>query len=495
MTRMMRMKMRMRMLWLLQAGLLLLLMVQVAAAAAAAAATDSTTTTTTAKTRRLQDDEEPPTEVEDKQSWYKRYPRYPDYCSTPEQMDRRGIPPLKEEEITSSEGTTTTTTTTTGNTRLVHVTAILRHGARTILQGPSDKNYQCWDDYWTNPETAVWDCPLKTLVMPPSPERIVEEEEEDFADTADDLYMQEIPKSMFLFTKDYDALQSPQSNVLNGTCELGQLILQGYEQQVKNGQFLRDAYLFEEGEYAPSTRLQLFQVGGEDNPEPWASVDADTTTNNNNNNLYLRSDNSQSTLMSGQLLMRGLFEKELIRSREERSQNYDYYDMWAGAFPTIPVHTADHARDILGGFREHCEALTELQAASDQSWEYQQFADSAETQAVLGFLGRHLHDEGSLLDCLMTTVCTDRPLPDRFGIYNPHPNSWFNRIAAYHAKNHSFHLQYNDAGTYNYEYSGRRQSAAVPYWVFVLTHLLTCSHTHTRNLSVCSFTHSTNDAF
>lgn len=389
-------------------------------------------------TRALQNDDQlqPPDEVEDKQSWYQRYPRYPDYCSTPEQMEKRGIPPLEESKSSSSSEVEL-------NTKLVHVTAILRHGARTILQGPSSSdstdssNYQCWDGYWTNPETGVWDCPLKTLVMPPSPTRVVEEEEEEGAEV--DIFA----KSMFLFTKDYDALKAPQANVLNGTCELGQLILQGYEQQVKNGQFLRDAYLYEEGDYASSNnkRLQLFQVGGEDNPEPWA---VDTQ-------LYLRSDDSQATLMSGQLLMRGLFEKELIRSRAARnSQNNNYGDftMVAEAFPTIPVHTADHSRDILGGFREHCEALTQLQAASDQSWEYKQFIESPEARAVQDFLGRHLHDEDSMLDCLMTTVCTDRPLPDQFGIYNPHPNSWFNRIASYHVKNHSFHLNYNDAGTY-----------------------------------------------
>jgi hypothetical protein len=454
--------------------MLLLLWFQVVLVVAAAA-----TATATAEDARTLQDATPPPEVDDKRNWYQRYPKYPDYCSTPDQMDGRAIPPLNNNE---KEGGTTNANDITTKTRLVHVTAILRHGARTILQGPSDEDYQCWDDYWTNPETGVWDCPLKTLVMPPSPERVVEEEEDGAAAAGDaaDLYAEETPKSMLLFTKDYNALQSPQANVLNGTCQLGQLILQGYEQQVKNGKYLRDAYLFEAGADASSQRLQLFQVGGEGNPEPWA-VDS---------NLYLRSDDSQATLMSGQLLMRGLFEKELIRSRLARSQNYDVDHMWADAFPTIPVHTADHSRDILGGFREHCEALTQLQAASDQSWEYQQFADSAEVQAVQGFLGRHLHDEGSLLDCLMTTVCTDRPLPDRFGIYNPHPNSWFNRISTYYAKNHSFHLQYNDAGTYKHASSHKKwiryRSSAFFYLCLSLSHL-----THTHHLSVSSIVPST----
>ncbi len=347
-------------------------------------------------------------EVDPKDRWYTRYPHYPSYCSTPSQMEQRSIPPLKPGAP---------------KTKLLHVTAIVRHGARTLPEGPWEKNYQCWDDYWTNPETATWKCPLKTLYMPPSPERVMEQEK------ADQLIAQEFQHTMFLFTKNYDALKSPLTNILNGTCQLGQLILQGYEQQVKNGQFLREAYLWEEGS---SPNLQLFQVGGGDVTEPWAD----------NTQLYLRSDDSQATLMSGQLLMRGLFQKELIRSRAQSKDS----EADAKTFPTIPVHTADHARDILGGFREHCDALSQLQAASDSSYDYQRYIESQEVKQVQEFLENHLRHESSLLDCLMTTVCTDRPLPDRFGIYDPHPKSWFNRISTYYTKNHSFHLNYNDAG-------------------------------------------------
>jgi len=383
--------------------------------------------------------------LELKREWYQRYPHYPDYCSTPEQMDQRAIPPLFGGQDAPSA---------VGDTKLVHVTAILRHGARTILDGPTGttadgtstatSNYQCWDGYWTSPETGIWDCGLKTLSMPPNPERIVEEEEGDTDPELQKIDQEMIPEAMLLFTKQYDALKAPQSNVLNGTCEQGQLILQGYEQQVKNGQALRDAYLYQEGKYSSTdSRMHLFQVGGGGRGgsnvlEPWA----DETQ------LYLRSDDAQATMTSGQLLMRGLFEAELIRSRNDKIQSVDSA-LNAKAFPTIPVHTADYSRDILGGFREHCKALGLLQAASDSSWEYQQFLRSDEAQEVQEFLGWHyVHDEQSILDCLMTTVCTDRPLPDRFGIYNPHPHSWFNRIAKYHVQNHSFHLNYNDAGEY-----------------------------------------------
>ena len=351
-----------------------------------------------------------------KDSWYTRYPHYPSYCSTPNQMNKRSIPPL--EPIPNKK------------TKLLHVTAITRHGARTIAEGPSKNNYNCWKGFWTNEETGVWDCALKSMLMPPSAERVMEEEEtKEQAET--DL---EIPKSLFFFTASYDALKKPLSNTLNGTCQVGQLLLQGYEQQVKNGEILREAYLWESQTDSSDSSLHLFEVGGSQSQEPWSD----------DRQLYLRSDDSQATLVSGELILRGLFEKELIRWRESKMKTTD---MNARAFPTtIAVHTTDHSRDILGGFREGCEALARLQAASDISWEYQDFVASKEAKEVVEFLESSLSNEPGLLDCLMTTVCTDRPLPDQIGIYDPHPNSWFNRISSYFARNHSFHLTYNDGG-------------------------------------------------
>ena len=34
-----------------------------------------------------------------KENWYGRYPVYPEYCSTPSQMGRRTIPPLKSSSV------------------------------------------------------------------------------------------------------------------------------------------------------------------------------------------------------------------------------------------------------------------------------------------------------------------------------------------------------------------------------------------------------------
>jgi len=385
-----------------------------------------------------------------RESWYTRYPHYPSYCSTPNQTMKRTIPPLepiyddndhdddedhdgKEEEDNN-----------TRKTRLLHVTVVTRHGTRTIAQGPSKDNYQCWKDFWTNKETGVWDCSLRSMVMPPSPERVLEEEEISSATSSNGKSSStstsslKIPKSMLFFTTQYDALEKPLSNTLNGTCQMGQLLLQGYDQQVKNGEILRQAYLYESSEQDDDdvdTSLHLFQVGdGSNNQEPWSDA----------NQLYLRSDDSQATLVSGQLIMRGLFEKELIRWRHTNAKKS--IDMSDRVFPTISVHTTDHSRDILGGFREGCHALTKLQAASDTSWEYQDFMKLSETQEVLEFIETYLQNEPSLFDCLMSTICTDRPLPAEVGVFHPRRNNWYNRISDYFVQNYSFHLTYNDGG-------------------------------------------------
>ena len=63
---------------------------------------------------------------------YQRYKAYPPYCSDPAEMATRKIPPLPTDD--------------NNNTRIVHVTAIIRHGARTPIQ-----TYHCWDGYWEEP--------------------------------------------------------------------------------------------------------------------------------------------------------------------------------------------------------------------------------------------------------------------------------------------------------------------------------------------------------
>jgi hypothetical protein len=150
---------------------------------------------------------------------YTRYTQYHPYCSTPAQMSNRAIPPLQYASNSSAS-----------IPQLVHVTALIRHGARTPFASPPI--YKCWNGYWTDPTTGMWNCDLKTYISPPSADRgaVITEEGEVLEEEPD-----------FLFEKRYDALafggggRNRTGNELNGTCQLGQLLMRGYEQELQNG--------------------------------------------------------------------------------------------------------------------------------------------------------------------------------------------------------------------------------------------------------------------
>lgn len=84
---------------------------------------------------------------------YNKYEKYPPYCSTPEEMEKRAVPPLQ------GNGND-------GSSKLIHVTAIIRHGARTPFRGAPE--YKCWNGFWEDEETGVWNCDLKTYISPPA---------------------------------------------------------------------------------------------------------------------------------------------------------------------------------------------------------------------------------------------------------------------------------------------------------------------------------------
>ena len=113
---------------------------------------------------------------------------------------------------------------------------------------------------------------------------------------------------MFLFEKRYDALEtSPfggdNKNQLNGTCQLGQLILQGYQQELQNGKFLRDAYVYNKLSQDPPASMRLM----------------DSKQENTFQDVYYRVDDDERTLMSGQIVLRGLLGSELHQFFQESS--------------------------------------------------------------------------------------------------------------------------------------------------------------------------------
>jgi len=207
---------------------------------------------------------------------------------------------------------------------------------------------------------------------------------------------------LLLFEKKYDALPFPQYNLLNdfgGNCITGQLLTEGYKQEMTNGQHLRNAYVYDSksktNQHDP--RMSLFDVAETDTDDAalWQS-------------LYYRAGDDQRTLVSGQALLQGMLGPELERHVTQNN----------GQYPRIPLHTVDYARDILYPNEVLCPRLVEMRERFEKSRDYLLFNESQEVktlrhfqQAVLGT------DQDMSMDCLMNTICTDRPLPDAINDY------------------------------------------------------------------------------
>jgi hypothetical protein len=319
--------------------------------------------------------------------WYSVYDQYPEYCSTPPMMAQRKIPVLNHDSRL-------------GETRLVHVTAVIRHGART----PWGDSYQCWEGYWDNPETGVWNCSLMTQMGPPTPRQARTEEGMEVNDGLSD--------TIVLFEKRYDALMDPKnglSNSLFGTCQVGQLLLQGYEQHVANGQILRDAYCYDSNLDVNDhdIRMRLLEVNAQNN-QPWAPPQ-----------VYLRSDDDQRVLVSGQVLARSMFEPEIAQAAKNGQQ------------VRVPIHLADYDQDIVGLSESACPRLTEMREDFEKSSIFKRYNTSKEAQEIYKFIKNDLKTKGPMevIDCLMTTVCTDRPLHPAFDYGGK--SDMFDRVATF----------------------------------------------------------------
>jgi ubiquitin-like domain-containing CTD phosphatase 1 len=313
---------------------------------------------------------------------YTAYPVYPPYCSTPEQMQQRRIPAFKDGSY--------------GASQLKHVTAVIRHGARTPWTG----NLPCWSDYYYYYDDSQlrWNCQLQTTISP--------------------------ELSAAWFRKQYDALQYPDYNLTNelvgGTCQLGQLLEMGVVQELLNGEHLRNAYFNHQ-----DSRMQLGQ-------KPWES-------------LYYRADDEQRTLMSGRVLLKGLFGNELTSPL------------------TIPMHTADYERDIVSENENLCPRLTQIRELFYLTEEFRQFNESAEAQSLRDFQRRELHTDHDMeLDCFMTTICTDRVLPDAINDYagEDQTESMFLRLVHFYIRQYTSFAMANDA-----EYS---RLAMGPLWAEIM---------------------------
>jgi len=318
---------------------------------------------------------------------YTRYEFYPKYCSIPSEIQSRRIRPVEK-----------------NNTRLIQVNAIIRHGSRT----PYFDGEYCWKGYRSKKaDTSKWDCGLKTVQAAPT-SRALKAGDDGFE---------------MMFEKKYDALKSPLRNELNGTCQLGQLLETGYDQEFENGKILKEAYLNE-------SRMNMYLFNGilanETYMEPFT---------------YYRADDFQRTMMSGQILLSGLFGND----NDDFSQNIK-----------IKVHTADRSNDILEGNFHLCPKLNDLASQAYASPDFIQKNTSEDASKLRNMLKDELKSSAPsngrepidvMVDCLMTTICTDRSLPILVNDFdgNEDGSSLFMRLIKFATWKWLFLYQFNDA--------------------------------------------------
>ena len=241
------------------------------------------------------------------------------------------------------------------------VQTMIRHGSRT----PWGKE-PCWKDY-----TIPWsDCNVTELMLA-SPVNY----------PYDGAGSQDVPEP-WLFRKEYNAF----TNLLGGTnCYTGQLLKFGYDQEQANGRIFNKAYLNQ-----TDSKLNIFST------DEWANIDAAQT--------FFRSDDEQRTLMSGQTMLSTFFDLT-----PDTDNTIDSIVTW---------HTGDDALDQIAPNPTACPLLNGIQSDNYASSAFQTYNNSAEivglTNALNGILGDE--KEGywtwySIIDCFMTAVCNDYPIP------------------------------------------------------------------------------------
>ncbi|KAF0697414.1 Aste57867_11894 [Aphanomyces stellatus] len=252
----------------------------------------------------------------------------PEYCMPPNEMSKYKIPPL---DVTSR------------SLALVHTQVIARHGARA----PYYRIF-CWDEA-PSPVNAIWNCSTSSV-------------------WSEDIMAGDDGGRGFgrLYKKQY----LDGENILSGTCSVGGLLPLGREQHRQLGQLLQDAYVGD-GPLKLFTTTTLRDI-------PASAI-------------YLRSDDQERTLGSGQALVDGLFPYA-------PTDDADTEDM-------LTWMTADGATDYIDHKNDNsCPVLAYItsQANASAAWQANALDATqleADFEAIVG--GRFSWD-----------TCNDIPLPE-----------------------------------------------------------------------------------
>lgn len=294
-------------------------------------------------------------------------------------MDTRGIPPLSQSTLTAHP-----------DLSILNTNMVIRHGARTPY-----KPYNCWSSYLTSPENSKYDCSTTMLMAPFGTDHHV------------------------LFNKKYDALEEPLTNLLGGSCHVGQLIEEGAAQEATNGGHIRSAYITTEQSSLklfrslPSPPIQFTDL-------PYARA------------VRARGDDQQRTLMSGQILITGIFD----------------FDNVAEAI--IDYHTADYDADPIYPNSKICPKLSKLRDDAIKSGDFVNRNTSSAVRSLTEILtGPELGYApwDHILDCQYTTICNDRPLPDVLNDFTSEEDreSVFNKMIDHSTWELGYVYTYNDA--------------------------------------------------
>jgi|AntRauTorckE5430_2_1112549.scaffolds.fasta_scaffold09151_2 hypothetical protein len=334
---------------------------------------------------------------------------YPSFCSAPHDNAERSIPPLADDPFFTNAGI---------GIVLAHVTVITSEGIKV----PSAM-HKCWPTYDIKPaDTSSWDCNLSTLTTAPSWKSIDylnlglqygDENSDPMIGEQATVLAGENP--MFLFEKRYDANYSPSGsdhfpdilgNELQGSCQVGQLTLRGYEQHKQNGFHLRNAYV--------KSDLDALNVD-KDADKVLYDFDVESSKSQftqrayDEPQLYFRSDDTQATIMSGQALLQGLF-GELMKDHALLSNGKRN--------AVIRVHTSDHKNDFMEPNPVMCPRLDQiLQKSLKSEVYYIDFLHSNEALLMkeladefMGGWDRH-EDPNIAMECIMTSICSDKTVP------------------------------------------------------------------------------------
>lgn len=276
----------------------------------------------------------------------------------------------------------------------------------------------CWHGF----NDIVWDCDDFTNTYAPPPPELQDEN---------------AMQAMALFQLQHDA-RGPdgRQNDLKGTCHIGELLAQGYEQEIINGQHLRDAYI----SYDEVNALTLFH---DEDTYPWE-----------HGQIYIRSDDQQRTLTSGETLVRGLLQPDI----------QEYFGEF-NKYPILNMHTKD-GYSALAPSELACPRLLQIYEEYLETEHYKiNYEQSNESHELAEFVTKKFDrdfEQFDAIDCLATIMCTDRELPKPVNDFSPtNNNTWFSRLFQYDIDLEWDYLMYDDAAY--------AKLASAPLWREIFT--------------------------